>query len=119
MSLESDNDSLFIEIGKAVYNELVEGKDVDKDEILPKVECISKNKSEIEKVQSQILALKKVKKCVKCGTELEQSADFCSKCGAEQPKVEEEKVEVKDAPAENAQETETVEVNNVDDNKEE
>ena len=44
------------------------------------------------------MAVKKIKKCTNCGAELNIKADFCSKCGKEQPKVE--KVEIKEEPAE-------------------
>lgn len=92
-SLEEKNYELFAEIGEKVYNELKEGKDVSKDEITVKCEEISRNKDEVEKLRTELLALKKIKKCSKCGEELEITAEFCSKCGQEQPKIE--KVEIK------------------------
>ena len=115
-SLEDNNYQLFAEIGEKVYNELSAGKDVIKEEIMPKVETITQNKNELERIKAQIFEFRKMKKCINCGTELEKNAKFCSNCGAEQPT--EEKVEVKPAP-ENVKETEAIEVNDVGDNKEE
>lgn len=103
-------EKMYKEIGEIVYNEVKDGKDVSRDTIIPKCDEISKAKDQISKLETEILAVKKIKKCANCGTELDISAEFCSKCGKEQPKIE--KVEIKeDAPkAENA---EVVEVSNV------
>ena len=92
----------YLEIGKAVYEKMKVGEDALKEEIVPKCEEISRFSDEIEKIEANILALKNIKKCVKCGTALENKAEFCSKCGAEQPKADDVKVEV-------AEETEVVE----------
>ncbi len=104
-------EKIYREIGEIVYNEVKDGKDVSRDAIIPKCDEISKSKDEISKLETEILAVKKIKKCSNCGAELDITAEFCSKCGKEQPKIE--KVEIKeDAPkAENA---EVVEVSNVD-----
>jgi hypothetical protein len=99
------------EIGKVVYNEVKDGKDVSKDQITEKCEEIARLNDEISKLEVELLAIKKVKKCVGCGTELDIEAEFCSKCGKEQPKIE--KVEVKEEP-EDAKEAEVIEVNDAD-----
>ena len=104
-------ENLYTEIGKSVYNEVKDGKDVSKEEIAAKCEEISNAKDDILKIEDNILALKKVKKCVDCGEELELDAAFCSKCGKEQPKIE--KVEIKEEPQE-VKEAEVIEVNNVE-----
>lgn len=101
----------YIEIGKIVYNEVKDGKDVSKEEVTEKCDEISKLKDNIEKIQDEILALKKSKKCANCGEELDLEDSFCCKCGAEQPK--QEKVEIKEEPQE-TKEAEVVEVNNVE-----
>ena len=88
----------YTEIGKAVYESMRKGEDASKEEIAPRCDKISSSKAEIEKLQAEMLALKNVKKCINCGTELEVNADFCSKCGTPQPKAE--KVEVSNAPQE-------------------
>lgn len=99
-----------------VFNEVKDGKDASRDIILPKCEEISKAKDEISKLEAEILAVKKIKKCSNCGTELDLKAEFCSKCGKEQPKVE--KVEIKEEPAqaENAEVVDVTNVNNEENN---
>lgn len=104
------------EIGKIVYEKMKEGEDASKEEILPKCEEVSRLKDEIAKLETELLALKKIKKCVSCGAELDQNAEFCSKCGAAQPKVEEVKIEVTQEPS---AEVEEIEVNEVVEVKEE
>lgn len=105
-------DNLYNEIGKTVYNEMKDGKDVSKEEVTSKCEEISNLNDEIQKIESEILALKKVRKCVNCGEELELQDLFCSKCGAKQPELE--KVEVKEEPTTEAKEAEVIEVNDVE-----
>lgn len=112
-SLEDSIQELYSEIGKIVYEELRAGKDVSKDEVTSKCEEISRKKDEIEKLKTEILAVKKIKKCINCGEELDLSADFCSKCGKEQPKIE--KVEIKEEPTE-TKEAEVIEVTDATEN---
>lgn len=109
-------EKLYKEIGEMVFNEVKDGKDASRDIILPKCEEISKAKDEISKLEAEILAVKKIKKCSNCGTELDLKAEFCSKCGKEQPKVE--KVEIKEEPAqaENAEVVDVTNVNNEENN---
>lgn len=106
-------EKLYLEIGKTVYNEVKDGRDVEREEISAKCDEITQMQDEISKLQSDILALKNVKKCVNCGEEVELNAAFCSKCGKEQPKRE--SVEIKEEPAE-VKETEVIEVNDVENN---
>ena len=105
---------MYAEIGEIVYNEVKDGKDVSKDEVTAKCEEISRNKDEIEKLRTDLLAIKKIKKCANCGEELDITVEFCSKCGKEQPKIE--KVEIKEEPKDEVKEAEVVEVNNVEEN---
>ncbi len=102
----------YLEIGKAVFEKMKSGEDASKEEITPRCEEIARLQEEIEKLQANILALKNIKKCTKCGAELEVNADFCSKCGTAQPKVEEVKVEVAEEPA-TAEEVEVTEISEV------
>ncbi len=106
----------YTEIGKLVYNEVKEGKDVSKDIVMSKCESIKIAEEEISKLQHQLLAIKKVKKCIECGTEINIDSEFCSKCGKAQPKVE--KVEIKEEPKD-VKEAEVIEINNVEENKKE
>lgn len=113
-SLEEKNYEMYAEIGEIVYNEVKDGKDVSKDEVTAKCEEISRNKDEIEKLKTDLLAIKKIKKCANCGEELDITVEFCSKCGKEQPKIE--KIEIKEEPQAEVKEAEVVEVNNVEEN---
>lgn len=103
-------DAIYKEIGEKVYIEIKDGKDVSRDTIVEKCDEISKAKDEISKLESEVLAVKKMKKCANCGTELDIKAEFCSKCGKEQPKIE--KVEIKEEPTQ-VENAEVVEVNNI------
>lgn len=103
-------EKLYKEIGKIVYEDVKDGKDVSRDAVVSKCDDISKAKDEIAKLETEILAVKKIKKCAECGTELDINAEYCSKCGKEQPKVE--KVEVVEEPKE-AKDAEVSEVSNV------
>ena len=103
------------EIGKEVYNQIKDGNDVSKDSIISKCDEITIAKNEISKLEEQLLAIKKVRKCSECGTEIPIDSDFCSKCGKQQPKVE--KVEIKEEPKD-VKEAEVIEINNVENNEE-
>lgn len=107
--LKDKIEELYVEIGKIVYNEVKDGKDVSKEEVTAKCEMISEYKEEIEKFQSDILKLKNVLKCEKCGIELDLGDSFCYKCGAKQPEVE--KVEIKDETEDVVKEAEVIEIN--------
>lgn len=115
-SLEEKIYEIYAEIGEIVYNEVKDGKDVSKDEIIAKCEEISRNKDEIERLKTKLLAVKKIKKCSNCGEELGIEVDFCSKCGKEQPKIE--KVEIKQEP-ESVKEVEVVEVKDAEEHSSE
>ena len=103
-------EKLYKEIGKTVYEDVKDVKDVSRNAVVSKCDDISKAKDEIAKLETEILAVKKIKKCAECGTELDINAEYCSKCGKEQPKVE--KVEVVEEPKE-AKDAEVSEVSNV------
>ena len=85
---------LYEEIGEHVYNQYKTNTEEGKEEITARCEEISKQFDEIAKLETDILSLKEVKKCVDCGAEISKKDDFCSKCGKKQPK-QEEPVEVK------------------------
>lgn len=106
--LKDKIEKLYTEIGKTVYNEVKDGKDVSKEEITEKCEEISKYKDEIEKLQSDILVLKKVVKCTNCGEELDLGDPFCYKCGTKQPEIE--KVEIKEESEQEVKNAEVVEI---------
>ena len=106
--LKDKIEEAYKEIGKIVYNEVKDGKDVSKDEITAKCETISKYKEDIEKLQSDILALKNVVKCTNCGVELDLGDPFCYKCGTKQPEVE--KVEIKEETEDVVKNAEVIEI---------
>ena len=107
-------DELYSGIGKIVYEAHKKNEELSKDDIRPKCEEIAREEEEIEKAEIEILALKKIKKCVNCGAELDEKDEFCSKCGKEQPKEEKIEVEVKESASEGAKEAEVTEVKNVE-----
>lgn len=119
--LKDKIEDIYIEIGKIVYNEIKDGKDVSKEEVTEKCEVISNYKEKIEKLQSDILALKNVVRCANCGVELDLGDPFCYKCGTKQPKVEKVEIKeetedvVKNAAVVEIAET-TVEISNDEDN---
>ena len=117
----SDNkdkiEDLYKEIGEKVFEEVKNGRDVVREEIQSKVDEISTLKAEIEKIETEILALKKIKKCDGCGIELELDAEFCSKCGKKQERPENVEVQ-ENANIENAEQAEVVDVNNTENNEE-
>ena len=62
ISEAKDNiEEIYIEIGKTVFQEIKAGKDVIREEITEKIDEISKLQEKIEQLESQILALKKLK----------------------------------------------------------
>lgn len=106
-------EKLYAEIGKFVYDELKEGRDASREEVNNKCEEIRKSEDEIGKLNDKLRALKGLKLCPNCQTEMDIKAEYCPKCGKEQPKVE--YVEVKPEPEE-AKEVENTENNNEEGN---
>lgn len=105
--------NLYEEIGEHVYHQYKTSTEEGKEEITLKCEEISKLFDEIAKLETEVLALREVKKCIECGNEINQKDDFCSKCGKEQPKTE--KVEVKVEAQEDAQDVKEAEVTEIKD----
>jgi len=91
-------EKLYLEIGKFVYDELKEGRDASRDEVNAKCDEIRKSEDEIAKLNDKLRSLKGIKLCVNCQTEMELKAEYCPKCGVQQPKIE--NVEVKPEPEE-------------------
>lgn len=130
---KSKINDLYKEIGKIVYQKhVLDGNlDIDND-INNEVERIQELTSEIESCEKQILDLSDMIQCINCKNKIEKTAKFCPVCGAEQP-VEEvkepEAVETNNEEQEtsrnNEEQTnqesssEALEVEFVDNNKEE
>lgn len=102
-------EKIYTEIGKFVYSELKEGRDASREEVTAKCEEINQLNDELSKLEADLLATRNKKKCTSCGVEIDIKAEFCPKCGKEQPK--QEIVEVQDEP-ENANEVEATEEHN-------
>ena len=105
----------YSEIGKKVYIQVKDNKDVLKDEIIPICEEISNCEEQISKLEANILAIKKVKKCTECGAELEIGASFCSKCGKKQEQPQD--VDLNQEQPQDTKEAEVVSINNSQENK--
>ena len=99
---------VYKEIGELVYEQYKDNTD-KKEDIELKCQVISNLNDEISKLETEILALNETKKCVSCGEEIDSKADFCPKCGKEQPKVE-----VKDEVDEEVKEAEVTEIKDVE-----
>ncbi len=106
---------LYEEIGQCVYNQFKTNLEEGKEDIANKCEEIAQQFDEISKLETQILSLKEVKKCTKCGEEIGTKDAFCSKCGKEQLQTEkvEVKVEVQQEPKD-IQEAEVTQIKNVE-----
>ena len=80
---EKKKNVLYLEIGKLVYNSHVNKED-SSEEIKNKCEAISLHDEVIAKIKGQILDIKKVKLCSKCGVEINADITFCPNCGSSQ-----------------------------------
>lgn len=78
----------FKEIGEAVFNAVVEGKDPITDDVKVLIDEVTAFKEDIKRLEGDILKVKGIKHCVNCGEELSLDVGFCPKCGTEQPKEE-------------------------------
>ena len=108
--------NLYEEIGEQVYHQFKTNTEEGKEEITAKCEEISAQFDVISKIESDILSLKEVKKCIKCGAEINKKDDFCSKCGKEQPKTENINVNIAEEPKD-VQEAEVTEIKDVPENQ--
>lgn len=99
-------------IGKYYYNTYKNNPDA---EIAEAVNAVTASIESIEEMKNQILAVKGLIKCDKCGAECPFEDKFCGKCGAEI--VKPEPVEVEETEA--AEEAEEIEIVVVEDAAEE
>lgn len=116
---------LYEEIGKKVYEKHLREENINISEELneecAKLDVLAK---EIEEARLEILKLNKKKICSNCSTEIDTSAQFCSKCGQkqmlEEPAKEEalEKLEIADIPEDKKEEAEYIKVDLEEDIKE-
>lgn len=86
---KSDINDLYKEIGRKVYEKHVREENIDiKTELEEECTKIDVLSAEIETCLKSILELKDKRQCEKCHAEIDLNSDFCSKCGAKQPKAE-------------------------------
>lgn len=86
---KSDINDLYKEIGRKVYEKHIREENIDiKTELEEECTKIDVLSAEIETCLKSILELKDKKQCEKCHAEIDLNSDFCSKCGAKQPKAE-------------------------------
>lgn len=82
-------EEIYTEIGKKVYEKHIREENIDiKSELVEECSKIDAYAKEIEDTRMEILSLKNLRLCKKCGAEISLTAKFCPKCGATQ---EEEK----------------------------
>lgn len=102
--------NLYQEIGERVYNGFKINSEEGNEEVKAKCQEISEKYDEISKLESDILALKDVKKCVDCGAEISKKDEFCSKCGKPQPKQEEKAEVIEESEIQDVQDAEVTEI---------
>lgn len=85
-------------IGEYIYNKHLNKEKIAVDDQLKiSFKTIDSLNDEIEENYKLVLSLKNMKKCEKCGNEMEIEANFCPDCGKKQPEiVVEEPEEAKD-----------------------
>lgn len=84
-SKEASLNEIFQEIGKMVYEQKSEWFNQRLSEKCGEADSIF---MEIENLKKEVMALKGMQKCLKCGEEVDEEAGFCPKCGAAMPVVE-------------------------------
>ena len=73
----------YILMGKQIFSDFMEGKEVTPD-LKEKCEEIVSAKETIEKLKKQILIIKNIRICPNCKTEMQLDIAFCPKCGTKQ-----------------------------------
>jgi uncharacterized protein (DUF2164 family) len=84
---ESSVNRIFQELGKMYYEQHKAGAG---DEIVEKCSQIDTAVAEIERLKQAVMTLKGIRKCPVCGADVDDSAIYCSKCGAVLPVPEAE-----------------------------
>ncbi len=98
--INNNNDkikALYKELGMLVFDSYKSNTHLSEDEINPKCEEINALLEEVAKIKVDILSLKKLKKCVSCDSEIDQSDNFCPKCGAKQPEIKQDEAKVEES----------------------
>lgn len=106
---KGDIKDLYLDIGENVYENILNHKELEMNEIEEKCNQITEITEKIAEANSEILKLNEKRKCSKCAKEISLNAKFCPNCGTEQEDIRE--VEVVDEPSENAEVVEAEESN--------
>lgn len=81
-------EKIYAEIGKKVYEKHIREENIDiKSELIEECSKIDAYAKEIEDMNTEMRALKDLRLCTKCGSEIPLSARFCPKCGAQQEEI--------------------------------
>lgn len=79
-SEEDKIQKLYTQIGKIVFEKYNATGEADGD-LRGSCEAIKVHESNIKALKEKIMEVKNVKQCSNCGTEMERTQIFCSKCG--------------------------------------
>ena len=114
--LKGTRSACYTEMGKHVYNDIKDNKDVDRAVITEKCDEITKLTEEIEKLEAELASYSKTRKCAACGAKMDTEYKFCPKCGQEQPQVAKEEpapeVKEEDTEVQEAKEADVIIENN-------
>lgn len=82
LSDEKDKiDNLYEALGKIVYEEFVKSGENFSNEVANKCREITASKEVVENINKELMALKDMMTCPKCGESIQKDSEFCSKCG--------------------------------------
>ena len=82
-------DNEYKKIGKTIYEKFLEKRDEDiAISLIEEFKTIDRLNEDIKNAENEILGLKDMKKCEQCGSEIDENAEFCAKCGNKFPKEE-------------------------------
>ena len=79
---ERNQGNLYTQLGKIYYDQ-----DAPEDIYKDTVEALKSSMAKVTELKEQLKAIKKVRTCESCGTEIANDAVFCPKCGAKLPEV--------------------------------
>lgn len=74
-------DNLYEALGKIIYKEFIENGDNFSNETANKCREITASKEVVDDINKELMALKDMITCSKCGESIQKDSDFCSKCG--------------------------------------